>query len=220
MNVGSLLNITASKYPARTAIISEEGRWTYTALKARTDQLAGALINAGLKKGDRIAVLFFNCSYFVESYFAAVKIGLVVTPVNFRLTGPEIEYILNDAEPILLFYDPEFEQTLEEIRERLVSVRHFISPQNNEFSMSVKYEDFLTGGSADISIQAARVSENDPCQLMYTSGTTGRPKGATLTHRNIIWNLFNTIWAREDQSGEKAIITKWLAFHGRSGKNG
>ena len=154
----------------------------------------------------RIAVLFFNCSYFVESYFAAVKIGLVVTPVNFRLTAPEIEYILNDAEPSLLFYGPEFEQTLEDIRERLVSVRHFISPQNNEISMSVEYEDFLTGGSPDISIQAARVSENDPCQLMYTSGTTGRPKGATLTHRNIIWNLFNTIWAREDQSGEKAII--------------
>ena len=206
MNVGKLLNITAGKYPARTAIVSQEGRSTYKALKERTDQLAGAMLNAGLKKGDRIAVLFFNCSYFVESYFAAVKIGLVVTPVNFRLTGPEIEYILNDAEPIMLFYGPEFEQTLDEIRERLVSVRHFISPQTNEFSKSVGYEDFLTGGSADISIPAARVSENDPCQLMYTSGTTGRPKGATLTHRNILWNLFNTIWAREDQSGEKAII--------------
>jgi acyl-CoA synthetase (AMP-forming)/AMP-acid ligase II len=206
MNLGTLLNITASKYPERTAIISQEGRWTYRAFKKRTDQLAAAMLNAGLKKGDGIAVLFFNCSYFVETYFAAVKIGLVVTPVNFRLTGPEIEYILNDAEPIMLFYGPEFEQILDEIRERLFSVRHFISPHKNEFSVSVEYEDFLTGGSADISIQAAGVSENDPCQLMYTSGTTGRPKGATLTHRNVMWNLFNTIWAREDQSGEKAII--------------
>ncbi len=168
--------------------------------------MASAFMRAGLQKGDRIAILFYNSSYFVEAYFAAVKIGLVATPVNFRLTGPEIEYILNDAEPILLIYGSEFEQTLEEIRDRLVSVRHFVSPQKNDTPMSADYEDFLNRGTSDISQQTVQVSEDDPCQLMYTSGTTGRPKGAVLTHRNVLWNLFNTIWAREDQAGEKAII--------------
>jgi acyl-CoA synthetase (AMP-forming)/AMP-acid ligase II len=78
MNVGNLLNNSASKYPEKTAIISDEGRWTYRAFNQRTNRLAGAMLNAGLKKGDRIAILLQNCSYFVEAYFAAVKIGLVV----------------------------------------------------------------------------------------------------------------------------------------------
>ena len=102
MNVGYLLHNSASKYPESTAVISDEGRWTYKALDERTNRLAGAMLNAGLKKGDRIAILLYNSSYFVEAYFAAVKVGLVVTPVNFRFTGREIDYVINDAQPLLL----------------------------------------------------------------------------------------------------------------------
>ncbi len=206
MNVGYLLINSASKYPQRTAIISQEGRWTYQAFNERTNRLAGALLKAGLTKGDRIAVLFYNSSYFVEAYFAAVKIGLVVTPINFRFTGCEIAYVLNDAQPLLLLYGPEFEKTLRAVRDQLESVQHFVSPHGTGTSLAVDYEDFLAGGQADIAIPASEVSENDPCQLMYTSGTTGKPKGVTLTHRNVLWNLFNTIWAREDKSGERAVI--------------
>lgn len=206
MNLGNLLNIAASKYPARTAIISQEGRWSYKAFDERTNRLAAAFLNAGLTKGDRIALLFYNSSYFVEAYFAAVKIGLVVTPVNFRFTGSEIIYVLNDAQPLMLLYGPEFEKTLQAVRDQLVSVRYFVSPQNTASMLADDYEDFLAGGQADIAVPAYQVSENDPCQLMYTSGTTGKPKGATLTHRNVFWNLYNTIWAREDKAGERAII--------------
>jgi len=206
MNLGNLLNITASKYPARTAIISQEGRWSYKALDERTNRLAGAFLSAGLTKGDRIAILFHNSSFFVEAYFAAVKIGLVVTPVNFRFTGSEIVYVLNDAQPLLLLYGSEFEKTLLAVRDQLISVRHFVSPQNTDSLLADDYEEFLADGPADITNAASRVSENDPCQLMYTSGTTGKPKGATLTHRNVLWNLYNTIWARQDQAGERAII--------------
>jgi acyl-CoA synthetase (AMP-forming)/AMP-acid ligase II len=206
MNLGYLLKNSAGKFPERTAIISQEGRWSYKAFDERTDQLAGALLNVGLDKGDRIAILFYNSGYFAEAYFAAVKIGLVVTPVNFRFTGSEITYVLNDAQPLLLLYGPEFEKTLQAIGDQLVSVRHFVSPQNTESSLADDYEDFLAGGQAEIAIAASRVSENDPCQLMYTSGTTGKPKGATLTHSNVLWNLHNTIRAREDKAGERAII--------------
>ncbi|CAB1084252.1 hypothetical protein JY97_16050 [Alkalispirochaeta odontotermitis] len=206
MNLGKLLDITAGKYPARTAIISQEGRWSYKALDERTNRLAAALLNTGLTKGDRIALLFYNSSYFVEAYFAAVKIGLVATPVNFRLTGAEMTHILNDAQPRLLFYGPEFEAILQDVADQLVSIRQFVSPLNKESSLAHEYEDFLAAGQVDIAKAASRVSEKDPCQLMYTSGTTGRPKGATLTHRNVLWNLYNTIWAREDRDGERAII--------------
>ena len=133
MNLGYLLNNSAGKFPERTAIISEESRWSYKTFDERTNRLAGAFLNAGLEKGDRIAILFYNSSYFVEAYFAAVKIGLVVTPVNYRFTGSEITYVLNDAQPLLLLYGPEFEETLQAVADRLVSVRQFVSPQNTGF---------------------------------------------------------------------------------------
>lgn len=206
MNIGYLLSNSANKYPERCAIISEEGRWTYEAFNERTDRLASALLYAGLTKGDRIAILHYNSSYFVEAYFAAVKIGLVPTPVNFRFTGPEIVYVLNDSQPRMLFYGSEFEETLLDVRDQLVSVRHFVSPHNGGSSFATDYEDFLAGGQPNAVILETNVGENDPCQLMYTSGTTGKPKGAILTHRNVLWNLFNTIWAREDKTGERALI--------------
>jgi acyl-CoA synthetase (AMP-forming)/AMP-acid ligase II len=106
----------------------------------------------------------------------------------------------------MLLYGSEFDETLRAIRNRLVSVRHFVSPGSTGSSMAIEYEAFLAGDHPAITIPASLVSENDPCQLMYTSGTTGKPKGATLTHRNILWNFYNTIWAREDKAGERAII--------------
>ena len=90
MNVGYLLTNSAHKYPERLAFISEEGRWTFEKFDQRTNRLGGAMLKAGLKKGDRVAILFFNSSYFVEVYFAALKVGLIATPVNFRFVGPEI----------------------------------------------------------------------------------------------------------------------------------
>jgi fatty-acyl-CoA synthase len=204
MNIGSLLSNSAHKYPERLAIISEEGRWTFEEFDQRTDRLAGAMLKAGLKKGDRVAILFFNSSYFVEAYFAALKVGLVVTPVNFRFAGPEIVYVLNDSQATILFYGPQFEATLSEIREQLETIRLFVSPHNNNSPLAIDYEDFRSKG--DSLTTDFDVCEDDECQIMYTSGTTGRPKGAVLTHRNILWNLFNTIIGREDKHGEKALI--------------
>ncbi len=204
MNIGQLLSNSAHKYPERSAIISDEDRWTFKAFDKRTSQLAGAMMNAGLKKGDRVAILFFNSIWFVEVYFAALKVGLIATPINFRFVGSEIVYILNDSQPNIFFYGPEFEQTIIEIRDQLKTVRLFVSPQNDDSPLALNYEEFLSGG--DCVAPSSNVCEDDQCQLMYTSGTTGRPKGAILTHRNVLWNLFNTILGREDKSGEKALI--------------
>lgn len=211
MNVGHLLINSANKFPKRTAVISEEGRWSFEEFNQRTNRFANAMLRAGLKKGDRVAILFFNSTYFVETYFAAIKAGLVATPVNFRFVGPEIVYILNNSQSKILFYDPEFEARFTGIQERLETVQFFVSPHNGNSILATTYEDFLSNGEGSSS-SLPHVCEDDPCQLMYTSGTTGRPKGVILTHRNIIWNLFNTISGREDQPGEKALIVGPL-FH-------
>jgi len=204
MNIGYLLTNSARKYPDRSAIISNEGRWTFEEFDQRTGLLAWSMLNAGLKKGDRVAILFFNSSWFVEVYFAALKAGLVAVPVNFRFVGPEIVYILNDSQPAILYYGPEFEQTLLSIREKLKTIRIFVSPHNSSSLLSIDYEEFLSGG--ECLAPDTDICEGDQCQIMYTSGTTGRPKGAILTHRNVLWNLFNTILVRDDKTGERAMI--------------
>lgn len=204
MNVGYLLTNAAHKFPEKLAVISEEGRWTFEEFDQRTTRLGAAMLNAGLNKGDRVAILFFNSIYFVEVYFAALKVGLVATPVNFRFVGPEIVYVLNDAQPGILFYGPEFETTVLEIYEQLDTIRLFVSPHDGASSLAADYEDFLCTGEG-IAPQFD-IYEGDQCQIMYTSGTTGRPKGAILTHGNVLWNLFNTVLGREDKTGERALI--------------
>ena len=211
MNVGFLLTNSANKFPGKLAIIAEEGRFTFNVFNQRTDRLAVAMLKGGMKKGDRVAILFFNSAYFVETYIAAVKAGLLATPVNYRLAVPEIFYILNNSQSKMLFYDPAFEGRLAAHMEHLKTVQFFVSPHNGDSTRAVNYEDFLSSGESPSS-SLPHVREDDPCQLMYTSGTTGRPRGAILTHGNIIWNLFNTISGREDRPGEKAVIVGPL-FH-------
>jgi fatty-acyl-CoA synthase len=204
MNVGSLLINSAAKFPLKTAIITSENRWTFQAFEQRTIRLANTLLATGLKKGDRVALLFFNGIHFAEVYFATLLAGLVAVPVNFRFVGEEIVYVLNNAQAAALFYGPEFEKTLLEIKTQLDSVRHFVSPGDKASALAVDYETFLSG--AESFAPLPEMDENDQCQIMYTSGTTGRPKGAILTHGNVLWNMLNTIIGREDQGDEKAVI--------------
>jgi acyl-CoA synthetase (AMP-forming)/AMP-acid ligase II len=204
MNLGSILTNTAEKYPNRTALIHLNLRWTYDELNKRVNRLADALRNTGVKKGDRIALMFYNSNHFVEVYFAATKIGAVVTPVNFRFVGPEIEFILNDSGATTFFYGEDFHEVIAAGRSRLNKVKRFITLHAPKTPLTLDYEQFLSKGhhtEPDVP-----VNEDDICQLMYTSGTTGKPKGAVLSHRSVIWNMFNTIWGREDRDGEIALI--------------
>lgn len=211
MNVGYLLTNSARKFPNRLAVIADEGRYTFEALDHRTDRLANALLMHGLKKGDRVAILFFNGVHFAETYFAAIKAGLVATPINTRLAVPEILHLINNSRSTILFYDALFEARLKEVRDRLGTIRRFVSPHPGDRALAMGYDEFAATGENTNPAQPP-VDESDPCQLMYTSGTTGRPKGAVLTHGNIIWNLFNTISGREDRPGERAVIVGPL-FH-------
>ncbi|MCF8083619.1 MAG: long-chain fatty acid--CoA ligase [Deltaproteobacteria bacterium] len=211
MDVGYLLTNSAHKFPDRLAVIGDEGRYTFRTFDQRTDRLASAMVKTGLEKGDRVAILFFNGIHFAETYFAAVKVGLVATPINFRLAVPEILYLINNSQSKILFYDPAFEARLKAVQSEMAAVRWFVSPHSGNPSMATDYEAFAARGK-EAFFSLPRLNEEDPCQLMYTSGTTGQPKGAVLTHGNIIWNLFNTISGRDDQPGERAVIVGPL-FH-------
>ena len=202
MNVGMLLGISAGKYPGVCSLVDGDRRQSFAELEDRVSRLHGAMAQAGLEPGDRVGILFHNSMEFVETYFAAVRSGLLATPINFRLVGEEMAHILNDAGCRVLFHGPEFSDTLAGVTDVLDALEFRVSPGGEAGARD--YEDFLTTGEPLPVLES--ISEKDPCQLMYTSGTTGLPKGAVLTHRSVIWNLFNTIHGREDQTGQVSII--------------
>jgi fatty-acyl-CoA synthase len=204
MNIAYLLVNSVNKYPDRIAIISEKKRFSYKALNRRVNQLAQAMRQYGLKKGDRVAIMFFNTYQFAEIYFATVKLGAILTPVNFRFVGEEIEYIVNNSEASFFFFSKDFQQTIFSIKDRLNTVKYFIGVDVEKVDFAHDYESFLSLGGADE--PEVEIQENDPCQIMYTSGTTGKPKGAVITHGNIFWNLINTILARDHSPGEVSLI--------------
>ncbi len=204
MNVSDLLKNTVIKSPKRNALVYLNDRWTYEALEERVIRLANGLARQGTKRGDRVAVMFYNSNHFVETYFAALRIGAVVTPVNFRFVGPEIEYIINDSGASVFFYDGEFHDQIAAIRDSLKGVKVFVAPGASGPRFAMDYEALVAeGDTAEVHVA---VEEGDPCQLMYTSGTTGRPKGAVISHRAVMWNLVNTMFGREDREGERALI--------------
>jgi acyl-CoA synthetase (AMP-forming)/AMP-acid ligase II len=204
MDVGKLLTFPANKFPKRTAIIFEEKRFTYQEFNDRVNRFANALLGLGLRKGEKVAVQLFNSNHVVEILFATSKIGAVFTPINFRFTDEEVFYILDHSDARFFIYGEEFSDLVERIRPRVKKVEVYISVSKSISPAVLNYEKLLagsTGNEPNVSI-----SERDECQLMYTSGTTGRPKGAILTHGNILWNLVNTILGREEREGEISLV--------------
>ena len=205
MNVGSLLTIQANKFPDRTALIHENQRFTYREFNRRSNQIANALLGFGLQKGDRVATLLFNSSELVEVFMGTAKVGGVFTPINFRLAADEVIYLVNHSDARVFVFGEEFFSQAGNILSQLSKVEKFISVGKAAFPRVVEYESLLEGSRAEE--PAIAVSEEDECQMLYTSGTTGRPKGAVLTHGNVLWNLVNTLLAREDKEGEIALVT-------------
>jgi len=204
MHIGQILTLIANKFPDRTGLICENNRLTYREFNLRVNQLANSFYHRGLRKGDKVAVLFFNSLPFVEAYFATIKAGGVFVPVNFRFVAEEVSFILNHSDARFFLFGNEFAAPVQTIRSDLPKVEVFISTGNPPDPAVEEYEAFLRRSPA--SEPPASFSENDECQIMYTSGTTGRPKGAVITHRNVIWNLFNTILGREEKEGEISLV--------------
>ena len=204
MNLGYLLANATAKYPGATALVATEGRFTFSELERRSAALAGALLAQGFSPGDRVAFLFHNCARLVETYLAVVRAGLVATPLNFRFTPRELIHLINDSGSRALVYAPGFQDHVEAMAGQIPGVELLVRPGGANDPPALDYEEFLAGGGRPSTWPL--VEEGRPCQIMYTSGTTGRPKGAVITHRNVIWNLHNTIHGREDRAGQRSLI--------------
>lgn len=182
MNIGGVLTETARRGPERTATIFGDARRTYGELDARANQLASALKERGLRHGDRVAILQRNRPELLETLFGVFKAGAVAVPVNARLHPKEYQYIVGHAGARVVIFTEEFIGGIESIRGDLPSVERFICVGAARPGMEA-YEAVLSTGRS--SAEDASVASDDVAWLFYTSGTTGRPKGAMITHGNL-----------------------------------
>lgn len=207
---GQILSRQSSKFPERECIVFEEKRFTYSQFNRRVNRLAHALTGRGIGKRDKVGILSANCSELMESYFAVCRIGAICVPLNFRLVCPEIEYILNNAECRLLIMGPEFGETIDTIRNNLPLMGTYVMIGGGNGGYWLDYEDFLSLGKDGEPL--IYVDDNDPAYIMYTSGTTGSPKGAVITHKNQVVNCANMCVEFQWPTGKRFICVPPL-FH-------
>jgi len=181
-HVGDSLALYARLYPDKIGARDLDREMTFCVWYQRACRLANALTGIGLGKGDRLCVLAYNCVEWLEIYAAAALAGLVAVPINFRLIGAEIAYIVNNCEARALIVQDELLDAIESVRAELtVPAGNFVVFGDKRPTGYRAYED-LIAGARDTRPDIA-ISVEDPWTLMYTSGTTGRPKGAIRSHR-------------------------------------
>jgi fatty-acyl-CoA synthase len=186
-------------FHSRTAVVCQDQRWTYAEYGARVERLSNVLEDFGIHSGDRVAYLGYNCHRLLECYYGVVKIGAVLLPLNIRLSSADLQYIVHDAEPRIIFVDPDFLDKLEPISKNMPSVKSIILLDAMErppgWVAAETYDEHLEKASpnprrlpGDYPFQ-----EDDMSELFYTSGTTGPPKGVILTHRNLYLHALSTM---------------------------
>ncbi len=177
----------ANVRPNKIAIrdLSHNTTLTYKELDARANSLAEWLQTKGVNKGDRVAILAQNCPEFFELEFACAKIGAIELPLNWRLTKPELEYILNDSTPQVLIYDSMFmDVSIDLLKDCNISESLQV-----ESGKESQYEDALQGSLGNFN--EVESTQEDLIMIMYTSGTTGHPKGAMINHQMQLYNAIN-----------------------------
>jgi acyl-CoA synthetase (AMP-forming)/AMP-acid ligase II len=180
--LGQVLELNARLFPDKAGASDLERAMTFRQWNARSCRLANALLGMGLVKGDRVAVLAFNCLEWLEIYAATAKAGLIAVPVNFRLVGREIAYVVGNCEAKALFVQSDLAGVVDGVRADLsVPEGNYVYIGDPCPAGYRAFEDVLAAGSDRE--PGVDVRPDDPWVLMYTSGTTGLPKGALRSHR-------------------------------------
>ena len=178
-NIADVLRINARYYPNKRAVIDSPKEFTWKEVDNRVNRLANALMGMGCKKGDRVAILAYNTSEYIEIVFACAKAGLIFVPLNFRLSPREIRYILEDSAPGTLVFGEEFADVVSELRPSF-ALNYICIGEDCKWATA--YEGLIQTGSYE-EPQSGMISEDDPAEIFYTSGTTGLAKGVVHSHR-------------------------------------
>ncbi len=211
-NIGLLLKKRAEICPSREAFVEYERdrRFTFAELNQRCNRVANALAKRGVQPGDRVAALLKNSAEFVETYFAIAKLGAIMVPVNWRLVAAEIGYILADSGSVALVYDSDFDATVEALHNTDndgPTVNHWLRRDNDHGAAPDWAEDY------DAVLQASSADEpeigawdDDTLFIMYTSGTTGHPKGAVHSHDGMLWSQLTSMSTSDMRSDDRWLL--------------
>lgn len=186
MNASEYLRATARRLPDKPALIFQDRPVTYAALDAETDRVAAGVAALGIKPGDRVAVLVHNIPAFVSAYYGVLRSGAVMIPLNTMFTGEEISHILTDSEARMVIAAEPFAALVDGIRDTLPMLEHVAVAGTRAPTGAITWDQLTGAGSA---LPPVETAGDDLAVLAYTSGTTGRPKGAMLTHGNLTANV-------------------------------
>jgi len=208
LGLGSMIGRRALLTPGLPALTFEGETWTYAEMLDRIDRFATVLADGGVGRGDRVAYLGLNHPSFFVTMFATARLGATFVPLNFRLTGPELQFIIGDAGARTIVADDAHHAVIDAIRDD-IPCEHHVSAETAADGWPAM-GDLLAG--AEPLPEAVVADATDVAVIMYTSGTTGRPKGAMLTHANIAWNNVNALHAIDLGADEVALVVAPL-FH-------
>ncbi|HQP32031.1 MAG TPA: AMP-binding protein, partial [Deltaproteobacteria bacterium] len=185
-SIGDMLVRTAQRYPQKAAFIFRDQRIDFREFNARVNRCAHGLKKLGVEKGDRAAILSHNCDQFLTFWWALMKLGAIITPLNFMFKAEEIRYIITHSEPTVFFVEDSLVQGVLEIKESLTSVRHFgyinlSSKDKPEGWMNI---EALWSRDHPEDEPEVEIDADDPATLLYTSGTESLPKGVLSSHLN------------------------------------
>jgi len=190
MNLGDWIRKWSELLPHKVAIIDRDRAICYRELNERCNRAAHFLLKESIKIGDRVGVLMYNCHEFMEVYFALAKVGAICVPLNWRMAPPEIANIMKDCEPTVLFFHDEFLDTAAFLKNNMGFIKSFVSLGKENVPWALNYEEIDKAPSTEPEGFDELDAEN-PHLILYTSGTTGFPKGAVLSSRKTFYNALN-----------------------------
>lgn len=209
--IGRLFEQTVSKYPKKEALVdvSQNKRWTYEEWDKYVNKVANAFMETGVRKGDVVSIYMFNTSEFATIYFACAKIGAVLNPINFRLKSGEVSYILNDSKPALFIYEEQLGQQVNALFDEF-PLLNFWSISEKSADRAVRFHERIADATAHS--PAVEVTEEDLYSIMYTSGTTGQPKGVMHRHRDMVEQSLTCMQALQLRPSDRGLTAAPM-FH-------
>ncbi len=213
MLLGDLIHRNSKLYPTNTAYVFEEKTFTWAEADERISRLANALLGLGVKREDHVVILSKNCNQYIETYFGCARSAAICTAINYRLTPRELHYVIENSEAKVVIVSDEFLDALAEVRPNLKNAQHFIVIGQTPEGM-LDYEELIAKASP--ARPQVEQDEDDVVLQMYTSGTTGLPKGAMLTHRNLITDAIGCSFGMKFQQGDCMLMVAPL-YHMAAG---